>query len=355
VKGRDLAALVALAALWGSSFLFIRVAVPSFGPAPLAAARVALGAVLLAAFARLARRPLALRGHAARLLVLAALNAALPFVLIAAAELRLTASFAAVLTATVPLFAAAFGAVWLGERLTPGRVAGLLAGVGGVAVLVGWSPVPLTRPTVLAIAAMLAGSASYAAAGIYARRRLSGVPTHTLALGQQLGALAWLLVPSLIWTPRAVPPPVALLAVAALGVFSTAVAYLLYFRLLERIGPTRTSTVTYLLPIFGVLWGALFLGEAVTAGMAAGFGLVLASVVLVNEVRIPSLRIPSVASRRRRSLLRAGGGSMMDRFRRGLRERRDGVPPTGGGHEVPRSFPRVPARPGADRRRVRRR
>jgi hypothetical protein len=162
-------------------------------------------------------------------------------------------------------------------------------------------------------------------------------------------------VPSLIWTPRAVPPPVALLAVAALGVFSTAVAYLLYFRLLERIGPTRTSTVTYLLPIFGVLWGALFLGEAVTAGMAAGFGLVLASVVLVNEVRIPSLRIPSVASRRRRSLLRAGGGSMMDRFRRGLRERRDGVPPTGGGHEVPRSFPRVPARPGADRRRVRRR
>lgn len=124
MKTKDLAALVILAALWGSSFLFIRVAVPSFGPAPLAVSRVMLGAVLLAAFAAIARRPLVLRPYAKRLLVLGAINAALPFVLIGAAELHITASFAAVLTATVPLFAALFSVVWLGERMTPARVAG---------------------------------------------------------------------------------------------------------------------------------------------------------------------------------------------------------------------------------------
>ncbi|HEU4700769.1 MAG TPA: DMT family transporter [Gemmatimonadales bacterium] len=286
---RDAAALLALATLWGGSYLCIRVAVPAFGPAALVAARVAIGAAFLLAFARLTRRPLVLRPHAARLVVLGLLNAALPYVLISAAELRLTASFAAVLTATVPLFAAPFGALWLGERLTPRRVAGLAAGVVGVAVMVGWSPAPLTAPTLLAIAALLAASASYAGAGIYARLALRGVPTHTLALGQQLGALAWLAVPGLVWAPRHVPPAPALWATLALGALSTGVAYLLYFRLLERLGPTGTSTVTYLLPVAGLLWGAALLGEPVTAGLIAGLALVLASVVLVNEVRVGAL------------------------------------------------------------------
>lgn len=299
MRARDAGALVVLAALWGSSFAFIRIAVPSFGPVGLVVARVALGAGLLWAFSVALRRPVELRPYAGRLLVLAALNAALPYILISAAELQITASFAAVLTATVPLFAAVFGFVWLDERLTLWRIAGLVGGVIGVALMVGWSPVAMTGSTGLAIAAMLVGSACYAGAGIYTRLRLAGVPVHALALGQQLGTIVWLIVPLIVWTPSRVPPAAAVWAVVALAVLSTAVAYLLYFRLIDRIGPTKTSTVTYLLPFFGLLWGISFLEERVTFGMIAGLALILASVALVNEVRVVS-RSPAMTTPTRR-------------------------------------------------------
>lgn len=285
MKLRDALMLVVLAAVWGGSFVLIRISVPSFGPTALVTARVLLAAVLLFAFAAALRRQLVLRPYARRLLVLGALNAALPYVLISAAELRLTASFAALLNATVPLFATWFGALWLEERLTPARWVGLFAGMVGVATMVGWSPVPLTAGTSLAVLAMLAGSASYALSGIYTKLRLGGVPAYTLAFGQQLGALVWLALPSVAFAPRSVPPAPALLATLALGVLCTAFAYLLYFRLIDRVGPTKTSTVTYVVPAFGALWGTLFLDEPVTAGMVAGFACVLVSVMLVTEVR----------------------------------------------------------------------
>jgi drug/metabolite transporter (DMT)-like permease len=286
----DAALLLALAALWGGSYLFIRIAVPGFGPAPLALARVILGALLLFAFALATRQPLSLRPYAGRLVVLAFLNAAFPYLLISAAELHLTASFAALLSATVPLFVATFAAAWLGERLTGARVTGLLTGMIGVGIMVGWSVVPITGPMTLAIVATLTASASYAGAAVYTRVKLRGVPSHALALGQQLGALVWLAVPGIIAAPRVVPPIAAIWAVVALGALSTAVAYLLFFTLLERIGPTRTSTLTYLVPIVGLLWGVVFLHEPMSAGMIFGLGVVVASVVLVHGTFKPSTR-----------------------------------------------------------------
>lgn len=282
----DLALLLGLATLWGGSYFFIRVAVPAFGPAALVALRVVIGGLLLWALARARRQHISLRPHLPRLAILGLLNAALPYLLISAAELHLTASFAAILGATVPLFAAALGVRLLGERLSVIRVGGLLMGVGGVAVMVGWGPMSLDRTTLLAVLAMLAASASYAGAGIYTKLRLRGVPTYTLALGQQLGAFVWLAVPGALLLPRTMPPANAIYALIALGALSTAVAYLLYFRLIERVGPTKTTTVTYLIPIVGILGGALVLREPLTAGMVAGLGLVLASVLLVNEVRV---------------------------------------------------------------------
>lgn len=298
MRSGDALTLVVLAALWGSSFLFIRVAVPSFGPVALVTARVLLGAAVLWMYAIWSRRPLEIRRYAGRLIILAALNAALPYVLISAAELHITASFAAVLTATVPLFAALFGILWLGERLSSSRAIGLVLGVAGVSVMVGWSPVPITFTSVVSIGAMLASSASYAAAGVYARRELHGAPTHTLAFGQQLGALVWLAVPAAASVPDSIPPASAIGAVFALGVLSTAVAYLLYFRLLDSIGPTRTSTVTFLLPVFGLLLGVAFLDEVVTKGMVAGFAIVIASVILVTGFRIgAAVRQPATQGR----------------------------------------------------------
>ncbi|MBA3673061.1 MAG: DMT family transporter [Gemmatimonadaceae bacterium] len=293
MKRRDLAALFLLGALWGGSFLFIRIAAPSLGAFPLAAGRVVLAALILWLGLRAAGRRVELRGRVRKLLVLGALNAAIPFSLIAVAELRLTASLAAMLNATVPLWASLFGAVWLGERLNARRVAGLGLGVVGVAVLVGWSPVTLDEPTLLSIAATLVATCAYGLSGVWTKRQLSGVPAPTLALGQQLGAATWLIVPALWQAPAAHPTRPAVLAVVALAVLSTTVAYLLYFHLVASIGPTRTTTVTYLLPVFGMLWGAIFLHEPLTRGMLAGLALILGSVVLVNEVRVSALLPPA--------------------------------------------------------------
>jgi drug/metabolite transporter (DMT)-like permease len=295
----DLALLLGLATLWGGSYFFIRVAVPVFGPAALVALRVVIGGLLLWTVARATGRRLEIRPHLPRLAILGLLNAALPYMLISIAELHLTASFAAILGATVPLFAAAFGARMLGERLSTARLGGLVMGVAGVAVIVGWGPMTLDVTTLLAVLAMLAASASYAGAGIYAKLRLRGVPTLTLALGQQIGAFAWLAVPGALFPLRSVPSLAAIGALVALGALSTGVAYLLYFRLIERVGPTKTTTVTYLIPIVGMLGGALVLHEPLTAGMLAGLGLVLGSVLLVNEVRIGTWRPATIASRSR--------------------------------------------------------
>lgn len=286
VTYREMTALILLAALWGGSFLFIRVAVDAFGPLTLIAGRVMLAAAVLGALMAALRRPLELRRHALRLLVLGLVNAAIPFTLIATAELHLTASLAATLNATVPLFTALLSAVWLGERLTIRRVAGLLLGVAGVVVLVGWSPLTLTPAVLLSIAAMLAATLCYAFSGVYVKKYLSAAPTATLALGQQLAAGCWLLLPAIWQRPERMPPMAAVWALLGLAVLSTAFAFLLYFYLIDRVGPTRTYTVTYLVPFFGMLWGAWFLGETVTGGMFAGLACILASLVLINEVRV---------------------------------------------------------------------
>jgi drug/metabolite transporter (DMT)-like permease len=289
MRPKDLAALFALAAVWGGSFLFIRIAAPSLGPLPLAAGRVALaGLAMWVAMRALGQRP-ALRGNVRKLLVLGAINAAIPFSLIAAAELRLTASLAAMLNATVPLWASLFGVLWLGERITPRRGAGLALGIVGVAVLVGWSPVELNVATMLSVGAVLVATCGYGLAGVYTKRQLSGVPATTLTLGQQLGATAWLIVPAATQLPNAHPTEAAVWSLVALALLSTTVAYVLYFHLIASVGPTKTTTVTYLLPVFGTAWGALFLGERITLGMLAGLGCILASVVFVNDVRLGTL------------------------------------------------------------------
>jgi drug/metabolite transporter (DMT)-like permease len=147
------------------------------------------------------------------------------------------------------------------------------------------------------VLAMLIASASYASSGIYTKLKLQGVSTYSLALGQQVGALVWLVVPGAVLLPKAMPSPAAMGALLALGALSTGLAYLLFFKLLERVGPTKTTTVTYLIPIVGMLAGALVLGEPLTGGMLVGLVLVLASVLLVNEVRIGSLLPVRAATR----------------------------------------------------------
>ncbi len=290
MRPRELGTLVVLAALWGASFLFIRIAAPALGPFPLMAGRVLLAALVLALVTAARRTSVPLRPFAGRLLVLGLLHAAAPFALIATAEIHLSASMAAVLLAVQPMFTALIGAS-SGERPTAERIAGLLLGIAGVAALVGWTPAGLDRESLVSSAAVLLAAFLYAAGTVYSRRRLADAPIATLALGQQLAAAAWLAVPAALTLRYARFDFAAVAAMVALAVLSTAIAYLLFFRLIAQAGAVNASTVTYLIPFFGVFWGVTLLGEAITAAMAVGLAAILASLLLVG--RKPGAR-PSV-------------------------------------------------------------
>lgn len=285
MRPKELLALFALGALWGASFLFIRVAVPELGPFVLAAVRVGVAAVVLVLYAVAFSRLPKLRRLWKGLLVLGALQAALPFVLIPAAELHLTASLAAILNSTTTMFTAVVAAIWLGDPLTARKGVGVVVGVLGVALLVGWDPIPLSGIVLLSVGAVLAASLSYAVAAVYTKRTFAGVPPLTLAVGQQMAASALLLPPAAVTLPGERPSGAAVASVLALAVLSTSVAYLLYYYLIENAGPTSTVSVTLIVPVFGLLFGALLLNEPVGIGTLAGLAVVLASVALVTGAR----------------------------------------------------------------------
>lgn len=277
----DLGRLVLLAAAWGLAFVFIRVAVAPLGPIALVELRqVIAGSVLLLYLASIGVA-LDVRSRWRKFLALALLNSALPFTLIATAQQILTASHTVILVATSPLFAAMIAAVVLAEPLTARKVAGLALGVVGVALLVGWHRTAEAPPPAWAIGFVLAAALLYAIAGIYTRVAAQGIPPLATAAGSQLAA-ALLLVPLVPFSPpAAMPSALAWGAVLALALFSSALAFILYFQLIRNIGPVRTLTVNFLTPLFGVGGGVLLLGERFTANVAAGAAVVLGATWLV--------------------------------------------------------------------------
>ncbi|MBA3474524.1 MAG: DMT family transporter [Rubrobacter sp.] len=282
----DLGALTLLGALWGGSFLFISVAVPALGPALLVELRVLLAAVALALCAVAVGRLPALRSQWKEFLILGGLNAAAPFMLIAISQLNLTASLAAIMNSTTPLFAAVVAAAWIGEELTTRKIFGLLLGVVGVVVLVGLDPVPLNGVVLLSVGASLLAALCYALGGVYAKRTFPGVPPLAMGICQQAAAAAILLPLAAANLPGEPPSFAVVLSVLGLALLSTAVAYLIYFRLMASVGPTKTLTVTFLVPVFGVLFGVLLLGDPVGVGTFAGMGIILSSVALVTGISL---------------------------------------------------------------------
>jgi drug/metabolite transporter (DMT)-like permease len=286
---RDLVDLVVLAALWGASFLFMRVAVPELGPVALMALRVGIATAFLVPALAMRGGLADLRGHLWPVLVVGAINSALPFSLFAYATLSVTAGFASILNATSPLWGGLVAHLWLKDRLTPSRTLGLFVGFGGVAVLVLGRASFRPGGAGLAVVAALAATLSYGVAASYAKRHLAGVNPLAVAAGSQLGATLLLLpLAAALWPAHPVSGR-AWGAAAALGVGCTAVAYVLYFRLIANVGPARAIAVTFLIPPFAVLWGALFLGESVTARMLLGSAIILAGTALATGlVKLPA-------------------------------------------------------------------
>ena len=286
MKPGDLGALLLLSALWGGSFLFIRVAVPVLGPVTLVEVRVLLAGLALVAYAAATVGVPDLRSRWRQYATIGTLNSAIPFALISTAELHLTASLASILNATSPLFSALIAAIWIGDALTVRKTIGLVLGFAGVAVLVGWSPLPLTATVVLSVGASLLAAAFYGLAGVYTKARVTGAPPLALAIGSQLSAALVLLPLVPLAPPTRAQSGNVVLCMLALALFSTALAYLLYFRLIVNVGPTKALTVTFLVPIFGVTWGALFLGESITLSTLAGCAIILAGTALITGLRV---------------------------------------------------------------------
>ena len=286
----QLAALLALGAIWGASYIFIRIAVEPLGPLFLMFVRVALSGLILVSYARLSGQKLNIRGHWRRFVVLGFLGSALPFSLIAWAELTVTASMAAILMSTTPLFTTFVAAAGLGERLTVYKVIGAVLGIIGVTVTVGGSEMALTLEVLAATLALLAATFSYALGGVYAKRYFTGLNNLSMSSGQMIAA-AFVLAPvSLVNLPQHAPSLEALLATLALVILCTAVAYQLYYYLIISAGPIKALTVTLLVPIFGVIFGALMLGESISQGIIVGLVIVLLSVGLVTGMISPRRR-----------------------------------------------------------------
>ena len=283
---RDIIDFVLLSAIWGASFLFLRIGVPEFGPFALIGLRSGIAALCLVPLVLLREGKSQMLGHVRELTVVGIVNAVIPFTLLAYAATSLTAGFTALINATTPLWAALVGLFWLNAKLSRLQWAGLALGVVGMVVLT-WGKVDF-KPggSGLAIVAGLIATLAYGFSTHYTKKKLALVSPMGVATGSQtVGALILLPFAIAFW-PETMPSAKAWIAAILLAVLATAIGLILYFRLIARLGGQTASTVTFLIPLFAMGWGAIFLGETVTLPMGLGGAIVLAGTALTLGLRL---------------------------------------------------------------------
>lgn len=283
----------------------MRVIAPVLSAVPTALGRVVLGAAGLLVIAALLKVPVRFRGLLLATMMLGVINSGIPFLMFSFAASTLPAGYSAILNATTPLMGAVIGALAFGERLNATKVAGVCIGLAGVAVLTQIGPARVSAEVAMAVAACLVATACYGLAGFLTKRWVTqrgGLDSRLVALGSQVGAVA-MLAPFVLW--QALAHPIAWqqasatvwVSMLALGLLCTSAAYVLYFRLIADVGPLKALTVTFLIPLFGVLWGWLFLDERMTAAHLAGGGLIAIALWLVLRTpRASGSRLPTAAT-----------------------------------------------------------
>ncbi|APW38243.1 EamA family transporter [Rhodoferax koreense] len=284
-----------LAAIWGSSFLFMRTAAVEFGALPTAAVRVAIASAVLLPLLWLRGQAPDLARHWKPVLFVGLLNSGIPFACFSYAVLSITTGLSSILNATVPLFGAVIAWLWLRDRPNASRSLGLAIGFLGVALLAwnkaSFKPDASGASSGLAVLACLLACLCYGIAASYTKRYLTGVPPLVTATGSQVGATLGLALPALWLWPARMPGLHAWLAVLAVGVVCTAVAYVLYFRLIANVGPAKTLTVTFAVPVFAVFYGAVFLGESLTPWMiGCGLVIVCGTALSTGLLKLPGLK-----------------------------------------------------------------
>jgi drug/metabolite transporter (DMT)-like permease len=285
VQRADVGRLVALAAIWSASFIFIRVLAPVLGPVLTVVTRVLIGGLALVVYchARGVRAELARNWR--HYLVIGVVNSTLPFMLYAFAALHIPASYSVILNSTTPLFTALLAVPWLGERLTWGKLGGLVAGVAGVVLVSKAGPLAPGPWFAAAVAACLGATACYAVSSIYMKKHAAGAKPLAIAAWSQVFAGVVLLPAVPFALPDASLTPAIVGNVLALALVCSSIAYVLYYRLIADVGPTRALTVAFLMPAFGMVWGALFLRETITLSMIAGCALIVAGTAAVLRPR----------------------------------------------------------------------
>ncbi|MBS0516802.1 MAG: DMT family transporter [Proteobacteria bacterium] len=285
------AQLVVLGMIWGASFMFQRITVPVIGAGMTGAGRMIFAALTLLGVLALLRKPLQWRARWRDYVVVGIIVMGLPLTCFAVAARSLPAGYLAVLNATVPLFAVLIG--WASSRVRPSasKLAGVVVGVCGVATLAKFGHLEMNWPTVLGFAAALFASFLYAIGAIMAKQRYGDADPLVITAGNLIGGSLPLVPLAIATAPAALPSGGVTAALVALGILCTGIAYALYFRILRAAGVERTVTVTFLVPLFALIWAALFLGEPITWAAATGCALVLFAVALIFE------KVPGFARR----------------------------------------------------------
>ncbi len=286
----DLVKLVFLSAIWGASFIFLRISVPEFGPLLTATLRTLLAALALLLFARACAIDMRWRANAKIYALVGLCAVVLPFCGFSFAAQYVPAAHMAVLNSTAPLFGALLSTFLLEEALTLRKVSGLLLGIAGVALLVGAGSVALTPTTLLASGACLVAACAYASASILVKKSAQPGGVHPIAMATaSLVFGAAVLLPTLPFSlPAAVPSLPAFIGIAAVALLSSGLAQVIFIPLIVKIGPTRAMSVSFLIPLFSMLWG-LLLGEAVHASTLIGAGIVL--LAMRQVLTTPKVRV----------------------------------------------------------------
>ena len=281
MKAKDIIRLLLLAAIWGSSYLFLRIAAPAIGISMTMGLRITIAALfMILVFSFLNKLP-EYKLYWKQYLVLGMLNLVAPFALVTFAVANLNASIGAILNATTPLFTMIISSYWMKEKMSVRKLTGLFIGLMGLVILVGWIPIELNGRTILALAFSLLASLSYGIGAVYTRIKFRQSPPMQTATGQ-ISAAALLVLPLLIFSNSSYDLNLNMaIVVLVLALICTALGYALYFKLISTIGSINASLVTMLVPVFSLIWGIVFLGETLTPGLLAGLALILGSLKLV--------------------------------------------------------------------------
>ncbi|GLX81983.1 DMT family transporter [Thalassotalea eurytherma] len=284
MKTNPLIELILLAAIWGASFLFMRVASPEFGPVLLMALRTLIASLVLLPFLFLKKQQHALSGKYKDVFFVGMFNTAIPFVLFGYATLTLSAGVTSVLNATTPMFGVLVAFIWFKEKTSFNKIVGLAVGFIGVYILMSDKSAHQQSAVILPTLAVLLATFCYGFAANFTKARLSGIGSLALATGSQVSATLVLVPLSFFFLPNQAISIEAIHSVILLGVICTGFAYILFFRLIAALGPNNAITVTYLIPVFGMLWGYLFLNEQLTTNTIVGSLTILLGVGLTTGV-----------------------------------------------------------------------